>query len=80
MKKVIKNNKFDDIILFSIPKYYIKKNIRLRIRVKKECPLKEVKEEIKKIDNFNYNIKNLKFIQVSDKKFIIFIDENEFKK
>ena len=80
MKKVIKNNKFNDIILFYIPKYCIKKNIRLRIRVKKECPLKEVKEEIKKLDNFDYNIKNLKFIQVSDKKFIRFIDENEFKK
>ena len=63
VKKVIKNNKFNDIILFYIPKYCIKKNIRLRIRVKKEFPLKEVKEEIKKLDNFDYNIKNLKFIK-----------------
>ena len=77
---ISKKSNYEDIILYYIPKYCIKNNIKLRIRVKRECPLKEVKEEIKKLKNFNFNIQNLKFIQVSDGKFIRFIDENEFQK
>ena len=72
--------RYDDITLFYIPKYCIKNNIRLRIRVKKQCPLKDMNEEIKKVKNFNFQIKKLKFMQVLDGKFIRFIDDSESKK
>ena len=76
----IRRSKYDDIQLFYIPKYSLKTNLRLRMRVKKQCPLKEVQEEIKKIKKFQHNIKSLKFVQVLDGKFIRFVDENEYKK
>ena len=75
-----KINRFDDITLFYIPKFCIKNNIRLRIRVKRECPLKDVEELIKKINKFNFKIKNLKYIQVLDGQLIRYIENTEFKK
>ena len=71
---------YDDIEFFYIPKYCIKNNLRIRLRVKKDCPLKEIKEELKNLKSYNYNINKLKFIQVSDGKLIRFIDDNESKK
>ena len=79
-KKILKKKLYEDITLFYIPKYCIKSNIRIRIRVKKECPLKEVNKEIQKLDNFKFNLEKVKYIQVLDGKFIRFVDENEYKK
>ena len=72
------NKSFDDIQFFYIPKYCIKSNKRIRMRVKKNCPLKEVQEELNKSGAFD--IEKLKFIQVLDGKLVRFIDDNEFKK
>ena len=72
------NKSFDDIQFFYIPKYCLKSNKRIRMRVKKNCPLKEVQEELNKSGAFD--IEKLKFIQVLDGKLVRFIDENEFKR
>ena len=78
--KILKNKPYEDIKLFYIPKYCIKPNVRIRLRIKKECPLKEVIEQIKKLNNFNHNLEKIKYVQVLEGKFIRFIDENEYKK
>ena len=72
------NKSFDDIQFFYIPKYCIKSNKRICMRVKKNCPLKEVQEELNKSGAFD--IEKLKFIQVLDGKLVRFIDDNEFKR
>ena len=48
------------------------------MRVKKNCPLKEVQEELSKSGAFD--IEKLKFIQVLDGKLVTFIHDNEFKR
>ena len=72
------NKSLDDIQFFYIPKYCIKSNKRICMRVKKNCPLKEVQEELSKSGAFD--IEKLKFIQVLDGKLVRFIDDNEFKR
>lgn len=47
------NKSFDDIQFFYIPKYCIKSNKRICMRVKKNCPLKEVQEELNKSGAFD---------------------------
>ena len=71
-----KKNPNINIDLFYIPKYSIKSSCRIRINVKKETPLKDLSEEINKINNFKYNLKRLVFIKVMDSKFKGIIEQN----
>ena len=77
----LKNKKSDykDIELFYIPKYSIKKNCRINIRIKKETPFKDIVEEINKIEDFPFNLKKLIYIKVSDSKLEEIIDQNQCK-
>ena len=74
-----KKNSYINIDLFYIPKYSIKSSCRIRINVKKDTPLKDLSEEINKINNFKYNLKRLVFIKVMDSKFKGIIDQNKYK-
>jgi len=81
-KKLLEKTKklYDDIEFFYIPKYCIKSNMRIHLRVRKECPLNEVPEKLNSIDKFNHQIKKLVFIRVLDGKFVRFIEGTECKK
>jgi len=81
-KKLLEKTKklYDDIEFFYIPKYCIKSNLRVHLRVKKECPLNEIPEKLNSLEKFNHQIKKLVFIKVLDGKFVRFIDGSESKK
>ena len=72
-----KNKKYDDIQFFYISKYNIKNNMRLKLRIKKNITIRELKEQMKKYKNFKHEIGKLKFIQVLNGKFIRFIEDDD---
>ena len=72
-----KNKKYDDLQFFYISKYNIKNNMRLKIRIKRNSTIGELKEQMKRLQNFKHEIGRLKFIQVLNGEFIRFIQESD---
>ena len=68
---------YSQYLFFYIPKYSIRKSCRIELIVKKNPSLKILVEETKDLKDFKYDLKKLKYIQVSDNKLIKFVDENE---
>ena len=75
-----KKNQFTDVEFFYIPKYSIKTSCRIRMRVKKDIPFKDLGEEMKKIENFKYDVKKLVFTKVLNQRFKGIIEQNDFIK
>ena len=70
---------WDDI--FYIPKYSIRKSCRfVAMNMKNNLSLKNIMEELNKIEDFKYKFQKLKYIQVNDQKLVRFVNENEPKK
>ena len=76
---ISKKKTYRDFSFFYIPKYSIKKNCRINIRVLKDTAFKDLAEEMNRIEEFNHKVKKLIFIKVSDSKLTRFINENEIK-
>jgi len=62
---------------FYIPKYSIRKNLKIELIIKKDPSLKTMAEEAKDIKDFKYDLKKLKYIEVLDSKLVNILDENE---
>jgi len=72
-----RNKKHEDLQFFYIPRYNIRNNIRIKLRIKKNITINELKEEMKNLKGFNYQIDKLKFIQVLNGEFIRFIKDTD---
>ena len=67
--------------IFYIPKYSIRKSCRfVAMNMKNNLSLKNIMEELNKIEDFKYKFQKLKYIQVCDQKLVRFVNENEPKK
>ena len=67
--------------IFYIPKYSIRKSCRfVAMNMKNNLSLKNIMEELNKIEDFEYKFQKLKYIQVCDQKLVRFVNENEPKK
>ena len=75
-----KNRKHDDIQFFYISKYNIKNNVRIKLRIRKNYTIGELKEQMRNFLNFRSDIGRLKFIQVLNGEFIRFIQDDEIIK
>ena len=74
--KIIKHR---DIEFFYIPKYSIRANYKMSLRILKETPFKKYAEEINKAEIFNIHLDKLVFIKVADSQLESFININQCK-
>ena len=72
-----KNRKYEDIQFFYISKYNIKNNIRIKLRIKKNSTINDLKDQLKNFKNFKHEINKLIFIQVLNSEFIRFIPDTD---
>ena len=69
----------EDVTIFYIPKYSIRKSNRVCFKAKKKMSLKNITEEMKKVENFLYKPNKLKYIQVLDQEMKRIVNDNEPK-
>ena len=72
-----KNEMYEQIQLFYIPKYGIRKSCKINVYSSLSSKLKDNYEDIKSIEEFPYKYNNLKLIKVKDSQLERFVDENE---
>ena len=77
---LLKNKKYEDIQFFYISKYNIKNNMRLKLRIRKNITIKDLKDQMYHLKNFPHQIGKLKFIQVLNGEFIRFIQDIDIVK
>ena len=67
-----------DTSFFFIPKFSMRSTVKINARLKENIKFCDVANEIKTIENFNYDVENLTFIEVSDKQCIKICDKNDY--
>ena len=67
-----------DTVFFFIPKFSMRSTVKINARLKENIKFCDVANEIKTIENFNYDVENLTFIEVSDKQCIKICDKNDY--
>ena len=70
---IVKKN----ITFFFIPKYSMRSTVKIMARLNGNIKFCEVANEIKNIEDFNYDVENLSFIEVSDKQCVGICDKND---
>ena len=70
---IVKKN----ITFFFIPKYSMRSTVKIMARLNENIKFCEVANEIKNIEDFNYDVENLSFIEVSDKQCVGICDKND---
>ena len=67
-----------DTVFFFIPKYSMRSTVKINASLKETIKFCEVANEIKTIEDFNYDVENLTFIEVSDKQCLRICDKNDY--
>ena len=67
-----------DTVFFFIPKYSMRSTVKINASFKETIKFCEVANEIKTIEDFNYDVENLTFIEVSDKQCLRICDKNDY--
>jgi len=75
-----KTKKYFDIHIFYISKYSIRNNIKIKIKIKKNTTIGEIKAQIKNFRDFKYEIKHLNFMQVLNAEFLKFMPDSDIIK
>ena len=67
-KNLMKKNYKKDINFFFIPKYSMRNSVKITALLNYNIIFNDVAKELNEIEDFNYDIKDLTFFEVSDKK------------
>ena len=70
---IVKKN----ITFFFIPKYSMRSTVKIMARLNENIKFCEVANEIKNIEDFNYDVENLSFIEVIEKQCVDICDKND---